>query len=152
MAFSNLNNDPELLIIKTKNDAITELKYRTEKRDHEIILKTPKIDNEYYRGENKSLSEKKVLLKVTEKLKGSESTSCTSTMPLVNPSLGIVLTSSTALSGSIATLITNEYIPKINIRLTRLGDWINVNALLYEKTLKQSMINKKKQTPKKNWS
>ena len=44
---------------------------------------------------------------------------------------------------SIAILITNEYISKLKIRYTKLRDWINVFTLLYEKTLKESMIDKK---------
>ena len=43
---------------------------------------------------------------------------------------------------SIAILITNEYISKLKIRYTKLRDWINVITLLYEKTLKESMIDK----------
>ena len=49
----------------------------------------------------------------------------------LNPSVAIV-TSSTALITSIATLITNEYISKLKIRHTKLRDWININSLLYE--------------------
>ena len=64
-------------------------------------------------------------------------------MSLLNPIIGIVLTSSTALLTSIAILITNEYISKLKIRYTKLRDWINVITFLYEKTLKQSMIDKK---------
>ena len=64
-------------------------------------------------------------------------------MSLINPSIGVVLTSSSALLTSIAILITNEYISKLKIRYTKLRDWINVITLLYEKTLKQSMIDKK---------
>ena len=64
-------------------------------------------------------------------------------MSLINPSIGVGLTSSSALLTSIAILITNEYIRKIKIRYTKLRDWINVMTLLYEKTLKQSMIDKK---------
>ena len=41
---------------------------------------------------------------------------------------------------SISTLITIENISKLKIRCTKLGDWINVNTLLYEKTWKQSMV------------
>ena len=43
-----MKNDAELLKLKTKDDEIKELKYKTEKHDHEIILKTLKIDNEKY--------------------------------------------------------------------------------------------------------
>ena len=64
-------------------------------------------------------------------------------MSLRNPSIGIVLTSSTVLLTSITILITNEYISKLKIRYTKLRDWINVITLLYEKTLKESMIDKK---------
>ena len=64
-------------------------------------------------------------------------------MSLMNPSKGIVLTSSSALLTSIVILITNEYISKSKLRHTKLRDWINVITLLYEKTLKKSMIDKK---------
>ena len=37
--YPNLNNEPELLKIKTNNDEMKELKYRTEKHDFENILK-----------------------------------------------------------------------------------------------------------------
>ena len=65
-------------------------------------------------------------------------------MSLINPSVGIVLTSSTALLTSIAILLTNEFISKIKARFTKLSDSINVNTLLFEKTLRESMIGKKK--------
>ena len=91
----------------------------------------------------KNLNKKKILLIITEILIGSGSTIGTSTMSIVNSSIGIVLTSSTALLTSIALLITNEYISKLKIRYTKLRDWINVITLLYEKTLKQSMVDKK---------
>ena len=84
-----------------------------------------------------------VLLLITEILVGSGSAIGTSTMSLVNPSIGIALTSSTALLTSIAILITNEYISKLKKRYTKLRDWIKFITILYEKTLNQSMINKK---------
>ena len=64
-------------------------------------------------------------------------------MALINPGAGIIISSSAALLPSTSTLITNEYISKLKIRYTKLRDWINVITLLYEKTLKQSMIDKK---------
>ena len=64
-------------------------------------------------------------------------------MSLINPSIGIVLTSSTALLTSLAILITNEYISKLKLRYTKLRDWINFITILYEKTLNQSIIDKK---------
>ena len=64
-------------------------------------------------------------------------------MSLINPGASIIVSSSTALLTSIAILITNEYISKLKIRYTKIKDWINVITLLYEKTLKESMIDKK---------
>ena len=64
-------------------------------------------------------------------------------MSIINPSTGIIASSSTAFSTSIAILITNEYISKLKIRYTKLRDWINVITLLYEKTSKEFMIDKK---------
>ena len=89
------------------------------------------------------MNKKKILLIITEILVGSGSAISTSTMGLINPSVGIVLASSSALLTSIAILITNEKISKLKIRYTKLRDWINVITLLYEKILKQSRIDKK---------
>ena len=141
--YPNLNNEPELIQIRPKDDQLKELQYKTEKHDHENISKSLKNDNESIKKEYKSLNKKKILLIITEILIGSGSAIGTSTMGLINPSIGIVISSSTALLTSIAILITNEYISKLKIRYTKLRDWINVITLLYEKTLKESMIDKK---------
>ena len=74
---------------------------------------------------------------------GSASTIGSSTFAKRNPSAGITNSSSTALLTSIAILITNEYISKLKIRCTKLGDWINVINLLYVKNLKTSTVDKK---------
>ena len=142
--YPDLKNDVELLKIKTRDDEIKNLKYQTEKHDYENILKSLKVDNEYYKKKYKSLNKKKVLLIITEILVGAGSAVGSSTMGLINPGAGIIISSSTALLTSIAILITNEYISKVKIRYTKLRDWINVITLLYEKTLKQSMVDKKK--------
>ena len=44
--YPNLNNEPELLKIKMRDDEIKNLKYQTEKHYLENILKSPKFDNE----------------------------------------------------------------------------------------------------------
>ena len=142
--YPNLKTDDiELLKIKTKDDQLKELQYKTEKHDYENILKSLKNDNESIKKKYKSLNKKKILLIITEILIGSGSAIGTSTMGLINPSVGIVISNSTALLTSIAILITNEYISKLKIRYTKLKDWINVMTLLYEKTLKEFMIDKK---------
>ena len=133
--YSDLNKEPELLKIKTRDDEINNLKYQTEKHDYENIFKSLKVDNEYYRKKYESLNKKKVLLIITEFLIGSGSAISTSTMSLINPSIGIVLTSSTALLTSLAILIKNEYISKLKLRYTKLRDWIYFITILYEKTL-----------------
>ena len=140
--YPNLKTDDvELLKTKTKDDQLKELQYKTEKHDHENILKSLKTDSESYKNKYKSLNKKKVLLIITEIIVESGSAIDTSTMSLLNPSVGIVLTSSTALLTSVAILITKEFISKL--KTTKLRDWINVITLLYEKTLKELMIDKK---------
>ena len=141
--YPDIKNEPELLKIKTRDDEIKNLKYQSEKHDHENILKCLKVDKENYNKKYKSLNKKKILLIITEILVGSGSAIGTSTMSLINPNIGVVLTSSTALLTSIAILITNEYISKLKTRYIKIKDWINVITLLYEKTLRQSMIDKK---------
>ena len=141
--YPELKNEPELLRIKTRDDEIKNLKYQTEKHDHESILKSLKVDNDYYIKKFKNLNEKKAILVITEILVGSALAVGSSTMGLINPGAGIIISSSTALLTSIAILITNEHISKLKIRYTKLRDWINVITLLYQKTLKQSMVDKK---------
>ena len=76
----SLNNEPDLLKIKTGTDGITNLKCQTEIHDPEKILKSPQIDNKYYKKKYKSLNQKKILLIITEILVGSASTVGSSTM------------------------------------------------------------------------
>ena len=54
--YPDLKNEPELLKIKTKDDEIRNLKletenlkYHSESHNHENILKSLKVDNEYYK-------------------------------------------------------------------------------------------------------
>ena len=56
------------------------------------------------------MNEKRILLIITGILIGSNSAISSSTMSLINPGTGIIISSSTALLTSIAILITNEYI------------------------------------------
>ena len=91
-------NDVELLKLKTKDDQLRERQYKTEKYDHENILKSRKSDSESYKKKYKSLNKKKVLLIITEIIIGSGSAIGTSTMSLLNPSIGIVITSSILLN------------------------------------------------------
>ena len=65
MTYPNINNEPELHKIKTRDDEIKNLKYQTEKHDHENRLKSLKSDNEYHKKKYKSLNKKKVLLNIT---------------------------------------------------------------------------------------
>ena len=58
--YSNLMKDAALLKVKTKDDEIKELKYKAEKHDYENILKSLKIDNEFYKKKFKSLSKQKI--------------------------------------------------------------------------------------------
>ena len=55
----NLNNKSELLKTKTRDDEIKNIKYQTEKQDHDNTLKSLNIDNESYRKKNKGLYQKK---------------------------------------------------------------------------------------------
>ena len=48
--YPNINNEPELLKIRTRDDEIKNLKYQTEKHDHENILKSLRVDNDYHKN------------------------------------------------------------------------------------------------------
>ena len=131
-----------MLKFKTRDDEIKNLKNKSEKHDHENILKSLKIVNKNYKKKYRNLNKKKILLIITEIFIGSGSAVGSSTMGLINPGVGINISSSTALLTSIAILVTNNYISNLKIRYTKLRDWINVITLLYEKTLKQSLVDK----------
>ena len=47
--YPNLNNEPELLKIRTRDDEIKNSKYQTGKHVPEKILKSLNIDNECYK-------------------------------------------------------------------------------------------------------
>ena len=68
--YPNLKNEPGLLKIETTDDEIKNLKYQTEKHDHQKILKSLKIDKECCKKKYKSLNKKKILLIITESLIG----------------------------------------------------------------------------------
>ena len=142
--YPKLNEYEETFLeIKTRGDEIKDLKHETKKHGHENNLKSLKNYNEYYKKKYKSLNKKKILLIIIEILIGSGSLIGSSTMGLINPGAGIFNSSSTALLTSIAILITNQYISKLKIRYSKLRDWINIITLVYEKTLKTSLIDKK---------
>ena len=54
-------DDVEISEIKTNGDQLKELQYKTEKHDHEKLLKTLKSDNESYKKKYKSLNKKNIV-------------------------------------------------------------------------------------------
>ena len=114
--FPDLKNEPESLKTKTRDDEIKNLKYQTEKHDHENILKSLKIDNEYYKKKYKSLNKKKILLIITEILVSTGSAIGSSTMSLINPGAGIIISSSSAYYDILQTYFGQEniHLPYMN--------------------------------------
>ena len=82
------------------------------------------------------------MLIITELLIAARSAKSTNKISLINPSIGIVLTSFSALLTSIAILITSEFTSILKIKYTKLRDCVNVITRLYEKTMKKFMIDK----------
>ena len=107
MAYPNLC-DPELSQMKTKDDENKDIGRRPEKHLYEYILKSLKIDDDYYKKKFKSLNRWKILLFINEILVGGGSTITSCTLSIVNTSAGIVRSSSSSLLTTIAILITNE--------------------------------------------
>ena len=81
--YPNVNKEPELFKIETRDDEIKNLKHLTEKHDYDNLLKSLKIDNEYYKKKYDSLNKKEVLLIMTKTLVGSASTVGSSTMGFI---------------------------------------------------------------------
>ena len=65
-----MNNEPQILKIKIKDDKIKNLKNRTEKHYYENILKSLKIDNEYYKMNYDSFKKKKKFMIISAILIG----------------------------------------------------------------------------------
>ena len=64
-----------------------------EKHDHENILKSLEIDNEYFKKKYQSVNKKKMLLINTEILVGGVSAISSGTLAILIPSAGIVISS-----------------------------------------------------------
>ena len=131
MSYPDLKNDDPTLLKRTIIDEhIEEKKCKTGKHDHEKFLKSRKIDKNFY---NKKHSKKK------EKEKKHHSPR--------NPNKWYCISCSYSLSiagvKSVATLITNEYFSILNLGYAELKVWRKMITLLYEKTLNNSMIDKK---------
>ena len=142
--YSNLMKDATLLKVKTKDDEIKELKYKAEKHDYENILKSLKIDNEFYKKKFKSLSKQKIYISVLEVLAGASGFAVGTALSVtgVGASIGVPIAGVSSFLVSVAVLLTNEYMSKMQTRYTKLRDHISMITLLYEKTLKNSMIDK----------
>ena len=84
------------------------------------------------------MNTKTVLLIISEKIFSSASNNSSSTVGLINPGARVIISCITALLTSIAVLITNEFIPELNLRYTILGDCFIVTNLFYEKSLKKN--------------
>ena len=92
----------------------------------------------------KCSNRKRMLLFITEILIGFAAIISFSFLAVLNLSAGINTTSSAALLTSIAILITNEYMSKSKTRYTKVRYSINDIIPRFDKTLKQSMVDKKK--------
>ena len=108
MTYPNINIEPELLK-KTRDDEFKNLRYQTEKHDYENVLKSLKIDSEYYKKKYRSLHQKEVFMIVSEILIGSAGLGVRSGLTIsgIAP-VGIMCASSISFLSSISTLITNE--------------------------------------------
>ena len=85
---------------------------------------------------------RKVQTKISQNFLQLSSTKTTSKLPIVNPSVGSIISSSAALLTTFAILITNDYISKLKTIWSKFGHWMNVITPLFEKTLKQFMTDK----------
>ena len=105
-------------------------------------MKSLKIDNEYFRKKYKSLIKRKILTFNTEIVIESALTITSNTLAKLNPSVGVVISSSRTLLTSIAILITSENISNQEIGYTKLRDWINVITFSYEHTFNTYIVDK----------
>ena len=140
-----LKSEAELIKITTKDDEVKTLKYKTERYDYENILKSLKIDGDYYKKKYKSINKIQIYNAVLGILEGASGVIVGAALSVtgVGAVIGVPVVTATTFIASIATLITNEYLSKKKLRYTRLRNHIKFITLLYEKTLLKSMIDKK---------
>ena len=121
------------------------MKYRTEKHDYENILKSLEIDNDYYKKKYKSVNKKKIYISILEILAGASGVVVGSTLTAtgVGTQIGVPVAGVSSFAISVAVLFTNEYFSRLKLRYQKLRDQINMIKLLYEKTLKKSLVDKK---------
>ena len=124
----------------TKFDEIKDLQYKKEKLDFENFLKNLAILNVCYRKKNKNINKKKILLNITEISKGTNFTLVSSTFSIFNTTIAIPIASSFALFTLKPILKTSEYVSKLKLGYVKIRDWINIISLLYEKTMKKSIV------------
>ena len=121
--YPNTNNEPSLLKIKTIVDEIKNLRNQTEKHDLEKLLKSMKIDNEYFKKKNKCLNKKKIILIVSDLLIGGVGLSIEGGLIISGLApVGSMCATSISFLSSISTLFTEQYFSKLKIRYTKLGD------------------------------
>ena len=77
--------------IKTTDDELKDLRYKTEKQDQEKNLNSLEVDNEYHKKKYRSLNKENVLSIITEMLFGSASTFSSSTMGSIKPGAGNII-------------------------------------------------------------
>ena len=121
-SYPELKQEAHLLKITPKDVEIKELKYKTEVHDYKNILKSLKIDNEYYKKKFKNLNEKKVYAAVLEILMGASGLAVGTSLSVtgVGATIGVLIAGASASLTSVAVLITNEYIAKLKMRYTKL--------------------------------
>ena len=141
MAYPKVNTDPELLNIKTNDDENTELIIITEKQVYKIILKSFKIDGEFYKKKKTSLTKKNVIMIILKTLIGSVGLGVGSGLTISGLApVEMMCASSSPLLSSISTLITSEFFSKVKVGYNKLGDCVNVITFLYKIPLKPSII------------
>ena len=69
--YPNLNNEPDLLKLETRDDEIKNLNYQTERHHHGNIIKSLEIDVEYYKKKYESLNKNEVFMIISEILIGA---------------------------------------------------------------------------------
>ena len=136
---------PSLLKVKTKDVEIKDLKYEAEKHDYENIFKSLESDNDYYKKKYKSVNKNKIYISILEILAGASGVVVGSTLTAtgVGTQTGVPIAGVSSLVISVAVLFTNEYFSRLKSRYQKLRVHIKMIKLLYEKTLKKSLVDKK---------
>ena len=148
--YPNLNNEPELLKIKTNDYELKNIKEKMNGIENQknfdnqynqfaIILDELKKDKIGYKKKASKNQKHQIFDKIVGILSGVSTLTGALLISTVLASIAGIPISSASFIRTIASMIMNAYLDSVKIRNVEIQDYINLTILLYEKTMKKTL-------------